>query len=256
MNFLKKLAYTLVLLPVLVSAQQYQLNPDFDANTVNAPAGGGGNCGSPINPFVNCGFETGDFTGWNTVDLTTPFFPWLVDAAGIDPGFMFFISAPTEGVFAAYNGFDGDGPGTIEITQDITVPATGERLIFDYRGAWDTSFGATVDRTFEVQIQPSGGGVPLQTTLIETAMPNTTVTDTGANTATVDLSGFSGQSIRVAMVWNIPENFTGPGFFQLDNVAVFGPPPPIPTLSRAGLVAAVITLALAGFLVLRRRADN
>ena len=96
-----------------------------------------------------------------------------MDGAGSSPGFGFFTSAPTEGTSAALHGFDGDGPGTIEIYQDLTLG--GETALrFDYRAAWDLlNFGAILDRSFEVVVEPAGGGVPLQTDLILTASAGT-----------------------------------------------------------------------------------
>ena len=109
-----------------------------------------------------------------TQDLATPFFPLQVNVAGVSPGFGLFLSNPTQGVFAALNGFDGDGPGTIRIAQDVVLPHGSDQLVFDYECGWNTAgFGATEDRTFEVNIEPSGGGVPLQTDLILTAQAQT-----------------------------------------------------------------------------------
>jgi hypothetical protein len=42
---------------------------------------------------------------------------------------------------------------------------------------------------------------------------------------TVNISPFVNQGIRVVFEWFIPESFTGPGFFQLDNVLVHSPVP-------------------------------
>jgi len=172
------------------------------------------------NPFTNPGFETGDFTGWVTTDLSSPFFALTVGGAGLNPDPDFFLSAPTEGSFAALHGFDGDGPGTIRIAQDVTLPPFIGLLEFDYRGAWDLALlPASLDRTFEVNVEPAGGGEPLQTDLILTATAGTIVLDTGPLTGSVDLSAFAGQTVRVSFDWFVPENLSGPAFFQLDNVA-------------------------------------
>jgi hypothetical protein len=178
-----------------------------------------GVCG-PI--LTNGSFETGDFTGWTTQDLSSPFWPLTVDGAGVNPGFGFFSSSPTDGSWAALLGFDGDGPGTIEIGQDATIPAVAQATLhFDYRGGWDLfTFGAILDRTFSVQIEPPGGGPPLFTQLILTAQAGTNVSDTGPLNGTVDLSPWVGQQIHINFVWWVPENFSGPAFFQLDNVYI------------------------------------
>jgi hypothetical protein len=213
-----------------LNAQPYQ--SEFFAGTGNAPAGGGGSC----NLLTNCSFETGDTTGWTITDLTTPFLPMQVVPDGADIGFGFFLSEATDGAFSLVNGFDGGGPGTIELAQDITLPSDISGISFDYRAAWDLqTFGATQDRTLTVEIQPSGGGGALQSDLILTAPVGNITNDTGPLSATVGVSAFAGQNVRLALIWNIPEFNTGPAFFQVDNFQGTFPPPRVPTLGIMGL---------------------
>jgi hypothetical protein len=175
---------------------------------------------------VNGSFETGNFANWATQDLATPFFQLRVGGAGLSPGFGFFFSAPTDGNFAALHGFDGGGPGNIRIGQDITVTAGGTIIEFDYRAAWDLvnfCFGCS-DRIFDVNIEVAGGGANLDSFNILTATAGTVELDTGDVTGVVDLSAFVGQTIRLSFDFFVPENFTGPAFFQLDNIRVAAPP--------------------------------
>ena len=133
-------------------------------------------CDNFYNPLVNCGFETGDFSGWTVTDLTTPFIPAQVVPAGLSIGFGFFLTAPTQGSMLAINGFDGDGPGTIEYFQDVFMPAGAAELSFDYQAAWDlVNFcgGCTGSRLFTVEIQPAGGGAAIISSVILTADPGT-----------------------------------------------------------------------------------
>jgi cysteine-rich repeat protein len=177
--------------------------------------------GNPANPVLNCSFETGDFTGWVVSDLTSPFFVASVVGPGVTPGFGFFVSTPTDGVFAAVNGFDGDGPGVIRFAQDVVLPAGARNLVFDTREAWDlATYDAVLPRDFVVTIEPSGGGAPLQTTPILTAPVGNITLDTGDIFPVVDVSAFAGAPVRVSFDWIVPENFTGPAFAQLDNVDV------------------------------------
>jgi len=76
------------------------------------------------------------------------------------------------------------------------------------------SFGATEDKTFEVNIEPSGGGAPLQTDLILTAEAGTTAIPNSGNNLVgiVDVSAFAGQSVRISFDWFVPQIFTGPVF--------------------------------------------
>lgn len=175
-------------------------------------------CNTPGNPFTNCGFETGDFSGWTPSDISIPFFPLVVSTGGNTPGFGFFSSDPTEGAYSALNGFDGAGPGVIRLSQDVTLPAAA-LVKFNYRAAWDLlSYGASIDREFRVDVEPAGGGVPMQSTVVLTAPAGTIELDTGIRVGAVDVSSFSGQAIRVTFRWVIPEYFTGPAFFELDNI--------------------------------------
>ncbi len=185
------------------------------------------NCNTAVNPIANCGFETGNFAGWITKEINGPFFPLQVAGAGISPGFGFFSSQPTEGSWAVLHGFDGNGPDIIEVAQDVVLPNYAKNLVFDYRAAWDMfNFpGSTQDRLFQVRIEPFGGGPPTQTTTILTATAGTVVTDTGNLVGIVDLSAFAGTAVRINFHWIVPESFTGPGFFQLDNVLVGQLPP-------------------------------
>ena len=103
------------------------------------------------------------------------------------------------------------------IAQDMAVPVDTTTISFDYRAAWNV-FAGKEDRTFEVVIRPPGGGAPLQTDLILTAEAGSTVLDTGDLSGEVDVSAFAGQDIRLSFEWFVPEESTGPAFFQLDNV--------------------------------------
>jgi len=210
------------------------------------------------NPFTNCSFETGDFTGWINNDSAMPFIPQAVEMGGVDPGFGFFLSAPTDGAFAAVNGFDSGGgtPDFIELAQDVSLPAASGSVVFDYRGAYDlATFGATMDREFRVEVQASGGGPALASTVLLTAVTGSTVVDTGSLVGEVDVSGFAGQAVRIAFVWEIPEIFSGPGFFQIDNVSVIEnlPPPEVPALNWVGLLLTMMLLGFLGVYMLRQR---
>jgi hypothetical protein len=173
--------------------------------------------------FVNGSFESGDFTGWVTQDLGDPLTALDVVTAGTGLELGEFEATPTDGSHLVVTGCDGDGPGTIFLAQDVSIPAKSTLLKFDYRAAWDLeSFGAAVDRSFAVSIEPSGGGEPLQSTEIRRLFAGEIVDDTGLTTASVDLSAFAGQTVRVKLEWSVPENFTGPAAFVLDDVRLVG----------------------------------
>lgn len=253
----------LVLFPALMTAQPY--SADFTtSNDFVTPESEHDCTADPDNPVANCSFETGDFTGWGVADLTTPFLPYGVFPGGGSVGFGFFLTAPTQGTVSAVSGFDGDGASgatnTISLFQDLTLPNGLVNMEFDYRGAWDMTFGATLDRTFTVSVQPSGGGVPMQTDLFLTALPNETVTDTGSLSGNVDLTAFAGDDVRVSFDLFVPEDNTGPAQFELDNVLITAEeivdPTEIPTLSQVGLIAMVLLLVISSSVIMRRRRDS
>ncbi len=260
-------AAILILVPALAAAQTPEYNAELQLLDPGQPVESEHDCNDPDNPVGNCGFEDQaptlpPITDWNVADASAPFLPVQTVPAGTSAGFDFFVTAPTEGVTSLFVGFDaGGGPDTIEVSQDVTIAAgSGAALEFDYRGAWDMTFGATLDRTFEVQVQPAGGGAPMQTDLLLTAQAGETVTDTGPLSATVDLSSFNGQDVRIALVCDIPEVFTGPGQIEIDNVLITVdasvPTVTIPTQSAAGLAALIALLAAASIFFIRRRSRS
>ena len=258
----------LAMLAVLVApawGAEPEYTADIDTNAPFETPESSHDCNDVLNPITNCGFESGDFTGWGSEDMNIFFFPLGVGPAGTNVGFSFFTSAPTEGLSSVQHGFDGDGGtgpvDTIRVWQDLSLPPGSGDLIFDYRAAWDMTFGATLDRTFRVDIEPFGGGAALQTDTLLTAVAGQTVTDTGLQEGVIDVSSFAGSDVRISFEWDIPEDVTGPGFFELDNVLVEVNPVAsatidIPTLSGTGILAMILLLAAASSLVLanRRRA--
>lgn len=173
--------------------------------------------------FENGSFETGDFSGWITKDMASPHYTLTVGGAGLTDGLVPFQSQPTHGAWAAVHGFDGGGPDTIELAQDVTIPKATPLLLFDYAGSWDLlNWSATIlDRHFTVIVEQAGGGDVLRTLAVRTAH-GSTVESTGHVTAGIDLGEFAGETIRVRFLWEVPQAFTGPAMFQLDHVRLEG----------------------------------
>jgi hypothetical protein len=174
-------------------------------------------------PLVaNGSFESGNAAGWILTDIAYPTSPIGVHGAGFNDGFGFFSASPTDGSFCLTHGFDGNGPGRIRAALDVVLPPSPITLSFTYRAAWDMqNYGpASQARTFVITIEPFGGGAALQTNTVLTALPGTANYDTGNLGVTMDLTAFSGRAVRISFDVNIPEPFTGPGFFQLDNVVL------------------------------------
>jgi cysteine-rich repeat protein len=205
-------------------------------------------CDVPQNPVANCSFESG-FTSWITKDMASPFVPLAVSPAGTSiTAFVPWLTAPTDGVSSATHGFDGGGPDTIEVSQEVVVPPAGAQLTFDYRAGWDlvTFCGAcSLARTLSVVIEPSGGGAPLQTTVVLTAAPQTANPDTGTLSGNVDLSAFGGQAVRLKFEWNVPESSTGPAAFEIDNIVIAGGTA-VPALGRLAFVMVILLISIVG----------
>ncbi len=169
--------------------------------------------------ITNGSFETGNFSGWTVSDLSNPYRPLKVESTGTSLGsFGFFAVSPTDGNFAATHGFDGS-VGTIRIAQDVTI-STETLLSFDYRVGYNMTFGATLDRVFFVNVNETGGGANLATfNLFSTDIATKqSVSDTGNLAGFVNLDSFIGQTVQLAFDVFIPQNFTGPAAFQLDNI--------------------------------------
>ncbi|MBL8746051.1 MAG: hypothetical protein JNK58_06815, partial [Phycisphaerae bacterium] len=170
---------------------------------------------------VNGGFETGDFTGWGII--TGPggeLSPWSVGGTG-----WFGDAGPAEGAFWANNGFDGDAGLNYEAYQEVYVPvgANDAAIMWQDRIRWDgLGIVSSLPRTYRVTIQPQFGGSPLETIyafdfyLHDSG--NSLAGDTGYVFHFANLAAYQGQTVRIVWRQDIPETFTGPANFQLDDV--------------------------------------
>jgi hypothetical protein len=132
-------------------------------------------------------------------------------------------SAPTDGNFSFVTGFDGDGPGVISLAQDLSIPAKQSKLLFDLSTEWNLAdfASSSLDRSFSIVIEPSGGGAPLGMQEV-LHVPAQSVDSLLGATALVDLGEFAGQDVRLKFAWDVPESFSGPALFDLDHVRLAG----------------------------------
>lgn len=196
---------------------------------------------------TNGSFETGDLTGWTAIDISDPFETIAARQEGTLTAFDGFLGSsvvlPSDGLYALSHGFDGGG-GTIRLEQEIGVVGANDVLSFDYRAGWDmlNFFGSTMDREFIVRIEDVATASPLlsSTQLVAAAM--TAEADTGPLSGSIDLSGLAGANALLVFEWTVPEFFTGPANFQLDNIAISQVPLPAALPLAASAFGLLLTL--------------
>ncbi|NLN75963.1 MAG: S8 family serine peptidase [Armatimonadetes bacterium] len=172
---------------------------------------------------VNGGFETGDFAGWSIATGMGYFDPWIVatgeELSSLESGF------PFEGVYFARNGFDGQAGQYCDLYQEITIPSWVSSLALRWsdRLQWDITYNATKPRTYEVTLQPVGGGVSIAT-LYSIDLEPMTFGDTGYVTHTVDLLALApdiiGKTVRINFHQSVLESYTGPAQLDLDAISL------------------------------------
>ena len=171
--------------------------------------------------LVNGSFETGDFSGWNVLTTGSPFRPWGVFTENNGGGFGMAQTDPQDGIYVAANGFDGGGPMTFELWQDVELCSCAELTWMD-RIQWDYRLGgnASIPRTFDVQLRD-----PSDNSIIETIYSFSTGTqaenptgDTGWQTHVVDISSYAGSNVRFHFIETIPQSFTGPAQMEFDAI--------------------------------------
>ncbi len=171
----------------------------------------------------NGSFELG-FTGWTTDIAGFPFIPWLVGSAGDGAGFGMQPVAPRDGSKDAWNGFDGAAGTQFLLYQEISVPASATTVTLRWqdRGQWNffspppieprIALAAILDAaTFNVL-----AFADVRFTGTEPVGP----VDWGWREASFDMSAFAGQNVLIVFAQVVPEDFTGPGQFEIDAVSV------------------------------------
>ncbi len=213
---------------------------------------------NPANAFEllqNGGFETGDFTGWTTTtNIADQLTPWNVGGSG---GGFFGITSPLDGNFSAYNGFDGAAGLEYNLFQDFAIAANNTATLTTNHRIQYNSLGipSTLNRLFEISILDLSNNL-LQTLFSQSVMMNgASDTDLGWVANTFDVSSFAGQTVRLNFRQFIPESYTGPANFQLDNISLNATPnsaTPPADVPEPGTVAALALMGVSGLLTKRK----
>ncbi|MDO8861017.1 hypothetical protein Q6D67_04815 [Haliea sp. E1-2-M8] len=184
--------------------------------------------------LVNGGFESGDFTGWSVTanGASSCDSDWTVVTTNSicssvsDP-------APAEGVYQAANSFDGNGPQEFRLVQAVSVPSGVQAATLSWQQQYRVSNGGTEPRTFEVLITDAADSATLAT--IDSQSFTGSTNSGGWDTISFDISSalapLAGQSVNIVFRNFIPEAFTGPGNFALDDVSLditAAEPAPVP----------------------------
>lgn len=194
--------------------------------------------------LTNGGFETGNFTGWTTVNGLNWWRSWTVSTAGAGGGFIPLpvVTSPQEGLRDAWQGIAGDNGATFYLYQDVAVPAAQtaslswkhrfQQDLISFCGPPNVPTFPCGTTTYRVQILNTSN-VVLATVYTTTAMPGT-FTDTGWLTRYVSLTPWAGQTIRIRFSTVVTQTYDGPGQLEVDAVSVQSPAAPSAANVSAG----------------------
>lgn len=180
-------------------------------------------CASPVEVINNGGFETGTFEGWTVINPDEPLCPW-----GVVPPYPeedhYFTNVTPEGNYMAFNGFDGANESEFIMYQNVTIPLGTATLSWKDSISWVLEGMNAEPRTFEVQIRDPDTNALISTeyTLIVEGLmwDETNTTALPLQSHTVDLSDYAGSTVRLCFVEYVPEMFTGPGHFEIDDISL------------------------------------
>ena len=168
--------------------------------------------------FSNGGFEFADFSGWAVGDNGfSPLFPWTV-CPPFACGF-FFNNEPVEGDFDAVNGFDGGAGYEAFLFQDVEVPDQGGSIAFADRIQFDSlGLPSFQPRVYELQLRDTGDDLLEILHQEEIFLNGQPYTDLGWRQRSFDVSAHAGETVRLYVRLFVPEDFTGPAQFEIDDV--------------------------------------
>lgn len=220
-----------------------------------------GNALAQDNPFVNGGFETGDFTGWIVIQEPGSAGDWFVYSGDVAPISPHFVLPPPVGVFAAIS--DQLESSSQVLYQDIDVPAGFsiacsviiyyENFAEGFVTASDLSYTTAPNQQARIDIMdPSADAFDVGAGVLENLYqtnPGDPLT-LGYTVLNFDLSQYAGSTVRfrVAQVDTVSYFL-----FAVDDVRCGEIVRNIPTLGEWGMIAMAGALGLAGLIYSRRR---
>jgi hypothetical protein len=199
---------------------------------------GGGSEARAIEVLVNGDFETASFSGWTAGSTqTSPFQAALNDGQNAQiansvsgqPAWylrnkpaQYFSGSPATPIdnYGAFNGFDGS-PGDLYLRQGFSIAGTlaDADLSFDF--AVQSNYNGEF-RVFSINILDSAGA--LQTSVYSYVRPlGFLATWSPVNVAldlTSALNGLGAGNYQLEFLVDIPQSYTGPAQFAIDNISL------------------------------------
>jgi hypothetical protein len=194
---------------------------------------------APIELVTNGGFETGTFAGWTAVNNGDSrgcgSNVWEVNSTAYQgcQSSDITLAAPISGNYGAFNTFDGT-TGSYTLTQQITVPGSVVNATLSFLDEFNMNYNGE-PRIFSVAFYDATGSNLLGTVFSEnlghTIQPWTSLTFD----VTALLSAQAGNTIALRFTESIPQSYTGPAGFGLDNVSLQATVPEPGTVTLLGL---------------------
>jgi hypothetical protein len=195
---------------------------------------------APIELVTNGGFETGTFAGWTAVNNGGSggcgSNVWEVNSTAYQgcQSSDITLAAPISGNYGAFHTFDGT-TGSYTLTQQITVPGSVVNATLSFLDEFNMNYNGE-PRIFSVAFYDATGSNLLGTVFSEN-LGHTTIQPWTSLTfdVTALLSAQAGNTIALRFTESIPQSYTGPAGFGLDNVSLQATVPEPGTVTLLGL---------------------
>ena len=209
---------------------------------------------APIELITNGDFETGTFAGWATVNNGGTGGcrgnVWEVNTTGHQgcQSNGTSVAAPISGSYGAFNTFDG-GAAPYTLTQAITVPGSVLAASLSFLDEFHMAYSGTL-RTFSVDFYGADNTTLLGNVFSQQAAfrANQAWTLNTVDVTTL-LSSYAGQTVNLRFTEFVPQAYTGPAGFGIDNISLQASVPEPTTIALLGL-------GLLGFAASRRKSTK